>query len=213
MRFLVFIAVFYAAFGLVAVQDSCQNEVEPPPDHEPPVSPRPPDDIIPPDDTQSTTTSVIVNDCSRFVSQARVGKPPDEDYTLSCWGATDMLWDLCKQRQDLMWDGLRNPAFALQNCPDQLFLIELKASELETFVAAGQGLLPRLDRFFSRLQSDHPSCEGKTVVNKDFYKAFQRDLQSHLAMAGYFNHQTQQDPCREHTAYDNLRGWCQKCYK
>jgi hypothetical protein len=147
-----------------------------------------------------------------YYTLARAGTLPD-DYTKDCTGATGMVWALCKQRQALWNQGYRGPEFALTYCRSHLPDIGLSPAEIEEYVKAGQSLISRTHHFITRLPLENEDYPGRSVVRKEFYETFQGNLVAHLKRSEEHNAATQTDPCRQTKAYDNLKGWCENCYR
>lgn len=149
---------------------------------------------------------------SDYYTLIRAGTLPD-DYTKDCDGSTGMVYALCKQRQALWHQGYKGPEYAIIYCRDRLDIIGLEAEEIDDYVSAGELLIGKTDRFITRLPMEHADFPGRSVVRNTFYRDFQSDLQKHLIRSEEHNASTQTDPCRQNEDYDNIRGWCQKCWK
>jgi len=147
----------------------------------------------------------------RYFELSKVGVPPDGN---DCDVATLMMRDLCFLRHyELIWEGYRNPAFALLNCKDNLGVIGVTEFELTRYIVEGDELIGEADKFLYRLPIEHEDWPGRSMVRKTVYNDFYARALAHMEKGRAFNAKTQLDPCRETKEYDNLRGWCAKCYQ
>jgi len=209
-----------ASLLLVWLTLSCGNwPIEPPPPPPPPpttTSTTSTTTTTTPVTTTTTSTTTTIDDIQAkdYYTLDLAGTLP-ADYTQDCRDATGMVLKLCVQRQELIWQGYRGPNKARYDCRDELHVIGVDPEDLDALVErveGPEGLLARLDRFIVRLPMENSDFPGRSVVRKEYYRAFQNDLVAHLEEAGIYNDATQTDPCRQTEAYDNLQGWCEKCY-
>lgn len=129
-----------------------------------------------------------------------------------CVTSTGLLRELCFDEQALIWDGVRNPTYALDHCCSELpgpwpFTVMVRdgeciSPEVELNEAVHEDLLfymRQLQRVNKRCAVSHPEhapefC-GRTDVRRKFFKEWREDyLEPAMVVAEGLN---------------NIKGWCQ----
>lgn len=153
-----------------------------------------------------------VIDCSIYYTLTNIGTPPNGQ---DCDSATGMMKELCFIRHyDLIWAGYRNPKYAIDYCGDKLDDINISYNWLNDQVDVGDELIKEIDRKYLPRMADEPNtkCPGRSVVRKEAYKDFKARYNRHMDTIDLAHKATQDTVCRDIKAFDNLQGWCCKCY-
>lgn len=151
-------------------------------------------------------------DCSIYFTLSNVGTPPNGE---DCDSATNMMRELCFIRHyELIYPGFRNLKYGEDYCSDKVPLLGISNAALSAAVDTGDALIKEIDRkYLPRMAEENSRCPGRSVVQKEVYRDFKNvRLANHMDTAYHMHGLTQETECRQEKEFDNLQGWCCKCF-
>jgi hypothetical protein len=136
--------------------------------------------------------------------------PPDKskDYLVLSRGRV-LQADMEIRQQAMIWQGVRDPAYAATHCEQHLQdILGVSQSWLAEYAERGQALYDEGEAIRKKLGVEHPKYPGRSTVRKAIWKDFNTRYTQHDSMAEELRARAQRDPIRQQYAYDSIQGWC-----